>query len=102
MFRHRPALTNTALAWELCEVAEDKFSTRPDAALRNATDADLDDCISALAAEGGDTTTRDAIRKYGPEWLQARGIRTTATALEKRFRAAEHAVRRRPLGRKPI
>jgi len=82
-------------------VAEDKSSTQPDAALRNATDADLDNCISALAADVGGTTTRDAIRKYGPEWLQARGIRTTATALEKRFRAAEHAVRRRSPGRKP-
>jgi hypothetical protein len=83
-------------------MAEDESSTRPVASLRNATDADLDACISALAAEGGGTTTRDAIRKYGPKWLQARGIRATATALEKRFRAAEHAVWRRPLGRKPI
>jgi hypothetical protein len=82
-------------------MAEDKSSTQPDAAIRNATDADLDLCITALAAEAGGTTTRDAIRKYGPKWLQARGIRTTAKALEMRFRAAEHAVRRRPPGGKP-
>ncbi len=82
-------------------MAEDKSNTPPEPALRNAMGEDLDVCIRALAAEAGGTTTRGAIRKYGPKWLQARGIRTTAKALEMRFRTAEHAVRRRPLGGKP-
>jgi hypothetical protein len=66
---------------------------------RIAKAADLDASIAAITVEIGGKTDREAIRKKGVQWLEKRGIQTTADALEKRFNEEVHAVRRRLRGR---
>jgi hypothetical protein len=82
----------------LGEASESPSSESP--AARNATDADLDACIEALAADEPDgKVARDTVRKKGPGWLlKQRHVRATADALESRYQEDVHKGRRRGRG----
>jgi hypothetical protein len=67
-------------------------------ALRNAINADLDDCIKTIAARTGGKTDRDTVRKEGVNLLKEQGILTTGNALVDRFQEPVHKTRRRSPG----
>jgi hypothetical protein len=96
---HRPSTSVPATAAEpRARPARPKARATINQPLRNATDADRDACIEALAAETDGKTDRGTIRKKGPEMLKRQGIRSTASALEIRFQEDVHKDKRRTHG----